>query len=601
MKEKLKIVKNYVYFVKPISWYSKSFTAQQILKYGTLEKETLALVTSIMNFRDMIEAAPITFIITDSQPLLWALKHRESNLKISRWVLKLFELNINFIVSHTEGSRNLIADFLSRIHMVPEEITDAKHNLKLKSAVHIRPSFNPLQVLTPKDILDTFAADPDIVTACKKPDLCHLNVNCGAFRNLGPYEITETCLDDELQVKSISTKFGFAPDSLEDCLTYEKIVYEQQKDPILSEIIHKIDRGIFTGNYRMRNGLLYKSFPSKDNILRVVVPKVLVNLVLAKYHFMTHAGVKKLILSVRLNYYWKNLERDAQEFTKGCVLCNIFKHTNVGETEFGTPRIIHKPLAYWQMDVVSGLISVNGSSSFLNMVELYSGLSVPVLLKGETSKEIAIAIENSLIKVFGVPLEISCDNAANLGGPEVRKLLDFYGIKLRRTVPYSPQSHAIVENSNKYLVILIRIFSEQFKVPWTNVLTLAALICNSVPRYQLKGHSPYFIIFLREPLTDENMVPINIEEDLDVEDRIKKLQNGRNYLRLINEYLLASRDTQNKKIGKKYISYPVGTMFLVKDNRPKAHKKLFPVYFKCPEKVIFEYTSVILPKTGLDE
>jgi hypothetical protein len=87
---------------------------------------------------------------------------------------------------------------------------------------------------------------------------------------------------------------------------------------------------------------------------------------------MTHAGVKKLILSVRLNYYWKNLEKDAQEFTKGCVLCNIFKHTNVGETEFGTPRVIHKPLAFWQMDVVSGLISVNGSSSFLNMVELYS-------------------------------------------------------------------------------------------------------------------------------------------------------------------------------------------------------------------------------------
>ncbi len=42
------------------------------------------------------------------------------------------------------------------------------------------------------------------------------------------------------------------------------------------------------------------------------------------------------------------------------------------------------------------------------------------------------------------------------------------------------------ENSNKYLVILIRIFSEQFKVSWTSVLTLAALICNSVPRYQLK-------------------------------------------------------------------------------------------------------------------
>jgi hypothetical protein len=39
--------------------------------------------------------------------------------------------------------------------MVPEEIADAKQNLKLKSAVHIKPSFNPLQVLTPKNILDT--------------------------------------------------------------------------------------------------------------------------------------------------------------------------------------------------------------------------------------------------------------------------------------------------------------------------------------------------------------------------------------------------------------------------------------------------------------
>ena len=37
--------------------------------------------------------------------------------------------------------------------MIPEEITDAKHNLKLKSAVHIRPSFNPL----PHGVLATFS------------------------------------------------------------------------------------------------------------------------------------------------------------------------------------------------------------------------------------------------------------------------------------------------------------------------------------------------------------------------------------------------------------------------------------------------------------
>jgi hypothetical protein len=37
-------------------------------------------------------------------------------------------------------------------------------------------------------------------------------------------------------------------------------------------------------------------------------------------------------------------------------------------------------------------------------------------------------------------------------------------------------------------------------------------------------------------------------------------------------------------------------MVLVKDNRPKAHRKLFAVYFKCPEKVISEHKSVIYTK-----
>ncbi len=40
-------------------------------------------------------------------------------------------------------------------------------------------------------------------------------------------------------------------------------------------------------------------------------------------------------------------------------------------------------------------------------------------------------------------------------------------------------------------------------------------------------------------------------------------------------------------------------MLLVKDNRPKAQRKLFPVYFKCPEKVILEYTSVVYTKDWL--
>ena len=116
------------------------------------------------------------------------------------------------------------------------------------------------------------------------------------------------------------------------------------------------------------------------------------------------------------------------------------------------------------------------------MIDLYTGFVIPVPLKGETTVDIAKIVENNLIKVFGPPSEISSDNAANLSGPAMKKLCTFYNIRYRNTVPYSPTSHALVEIANRYIVQLLRIFSDQFQSQWPDVICLAALICNSVPR-----------------------------------------------------------------------------------------------------------------------
>ena len=46
---------------------------------------------------------------------------------------------------------------------------------------------------------------------------------------------------------------------------------------------------------------------------------------------------------------------------------------------------------------------------------------------------------------------------------------------------------------------MTQIYSDQFKAPWTDVLTLAAVTINSVPRQSLNHHSPHFIMFNEEP------------------------------------------------------------------------------------------------------
>ena len=75
MTEKIAMLKNKVVHLRPISWYSKTFTQGQVINYVAMEKEFLALLLTVMNFRDYIESVPVTYVLSDSQPVLWALKH----------------------------------------------------------------------------------------------------------------------------------------------------------------------------------------------------------------------------------------------------------------------------------------------------------------------------------------------------------------------------------------------------------------------------------------------------------------------------------------------------------------------------------------------
>lgn len=273
-------------------------------------------------------------------------------------------------------------------------------------------------------------------------------------------------------------------------------------------------------------------------------------------------------------------------------MCQIFKSSTEGQTEVGTPRIVLEPAKYWQIDVCSGLISVRGYKSYLNIVDMYTGYAIPVPLKGETSVDIAKALETNLIKIFGPPIEISSDNAANLTGPPVRKLCDFYNIKYRNTVPYSPTSHALVEISNRYITQLMRIFSDQFQVDWTETICMAALVYNSVPRPQLMGHSPFFMLFQSEPFAN-NPLHADNAQNLDLNDYVRRSLNDRIFVKLLRERLLKIRELRNKAKEFNYKSYPKDSLILVRDLRPKVHKKLKPIYFKLPQKIVVEFKCTV--------
>jgi hypothetical protein len=106
-------------------------------------------------------------------------------------VLKLFEFPINIVLTHVAGSKNAVADFLSRLYVVPNPTK--KPEFGYQSAQHITPLFAPLSVISKEDIMEKFY--DDVVTPCSMPDFCHLNVNNALYKNLGPFNPKFTCLE----------------------------------------------------------------------------------------------------------------------------------------------------------------------------------------------------------------------------------------------------------------------------------------------------------------------------------------------------------------------------------------------------------------------
>jgi hypothetical protein len=590
MTEKIKFLEDKVIIVKPISWFSKTFTQSQVERYQAMEKEFLGILMATLNFREYLESSPLTYILSDSQSVLWALCHQGDSLKISRHLMKLWEVNWNLICVHLEGTKNAVADFLSRMYLVEDK--KSKNEIGPKMAQHINSPFPLLSVISKDNIIEAFKENPTIMEKCEKEN-CSKNVNEKLFRGLGPFNYEGTPIKKELKVNKISRvmeNFGLTQESLTKFLTYESLIKHQNEDEDIQNILEFLKSNpINNRGYFLEGGLLKRKFENENLPVTIVVPRELVPFVLAHYHLLGHSGAKKLNELIKTKYFWKNMVKDTQQFSRGCCLCSIYKHSTLGKSEVGVPKKILEPKQAWQIDICQGLPPTKNSSSFLTMVDIYSGYVVATPLRKETSEEIAKILEENIFKIFGPPTELSSDNAANLNGPEIKRLLKFYNVKRSLTTPYSPESHGLVENCNRYITELVRILSDQFQTPWLDVISLASIMMNSIPRKSLLNHSPFFIMF-----NNEAFYPNRISENfLDIEHHVLENTNNKMFAKLFIEYQIQKRIKQNESLKRKSASYPSGTLIYAKDFSKQPNKKVKPVYLKTPEKVITEYKTLV--------
>ena len=102
---------------KPIAFYSRKLSPAQT-RYTTTERELLAIVETLKEFRNILLGQKIT-VYTDHENLTY--KQFNTN-RVMRWRLLLEEFGPKLI--HIEGSKNIIADALSRLPLKDFDTND---------------------------------------------------------------------------------------------------------------------------------------------------------------------------------------------------------------------------------------------------------------------------------------------------------------------------------------------------------------------------------------------------------------------------------------------------------------------------------------------
>lgn len=95
----------------PVAYMSRSLT-QPEKNYSVTERETLAVIVALENWRCYLENGKPFTVYTDHSALKWFLSLNNPTGRLARWSMRLSSFNC--IIKHKKGSDNVIPDALSR-------------------------------------------------------------------------------------------------------------------------------------------------------------------------------------------------------------------------------------------------------------------------------------------------------------------------------------------------------------------------------------------------------------------------------------------------------------------------------------------------------
>ena len=416
---------------KPIAFASKTLTHTQA-NYSNIEREALALVHGIQRFHTYLYGKRFT-ALTDHKPLesIWRKPLTRAPPRLQRLFLQLQGYDMD--LQYKPGPDMVLSDTLSRL-------PSSKNHGTI-----------PLDERVDGIILDDLDLEVKPITL--------LNFTPDRLSTIRK----ETSEDPELRLLMQMIIDGW-PDDIKQCTP---------------EIRHFFS---YRESLAMENGVIFKG-------RQVLIPEASRKDILKQLH-TSHQGIKKTQLLARESVFWENINKDIEEMTKTCNICQKYQPNQRAE-----PTLHHSipPAPWWK--VGSDIFHIN-NKNFLIIADYFSKYPIVAEIGGLSSSNIIKAFK-STCALFGAPKEIVSDNGPQFSGSEFKKFVNDWGIKHITSSPYYPKSNGFAERTIQTVKNMIRKCTE------TNTDISEALLHLRATPIDSMTKSPAELMFGR-PMTTAN-------------------------------------------------------------------------------------------------
>lgn len=499
---------------KPVAYFSRKLTGPQT-RYTTTEKELLAIVCTLNEFRSMLFGAKIN-IYTDHLNLTYS---NFNTQRVLRWRVLLEEFQCNWY--YLPGKLNVLADAYSRLPRFDYAGAEERKNELSMEAIPFDPDA-PVQPTA-----SMFSSDP--------------------YLALVDEEVSQ-CLNFFVEADGDHASFMNVPSTTQNPLRYHWLFESQNADPqLLQRLVD--DPAHFRRRQFGRDEVelvCYYQDPNDDSKYKIALTDDAADATIEFYHLLlNHPGSAALLKSLYL-FYHPQLAAKANAYH--CDVCQRVK--TGGQRGYGLfpPRSVGHLTPWKQVDcdlIGPWYVETSGRSGkafefyALTCIDRASGYPDAISIVRKTSSNVANKFNELWLSRYPRPEVCAHDRGGEFIGPEFQRLLFDAGITSAPSTSRNPQSNAIIERLHLSMGNSLRAQLQDNITPRTleeakSMMDLAmahALYAVRTNISEATGFSPGALAFHRDMISNHPVAfdfdTINTIRQLRVDKDIQRINSKR--------------------------------------------------------------------------